>query len=85
MRLIPEAAPGLKAVAQDGTKFFDDLLKKQGSKFLQGNECMLSDLWLYTVLNFGRTVKQPVNPECKAVAEWMKRVEERASVKAIKG
>lgn len=85
MKLLPDAAPGMKMLAQEGTKFFDQHLTRTGNKFLQGNDCMLSDLWLYTVLHFGRSVKQPINPECKAVAEWMKRVEERASVKAVKG
>lgn len=84
MKLLPETAPQMKAMAQEGTRFFDAWLAKSGTPYLQGNEPMLSDFWLFTVLHFGRTVKQPVNPDCKNVAAWMKRMEERASIKAVK-
>ncbi|KAI9032983.1 hypothetical protein DFJ74DRAFT_650365 [Hyaloraphidium curvatum] len=84
MKLFPEASPSLKEMARIGTMWFDEQLRKSGKPYLQGDKMMLSDLWLYTVLHFGRTVKQPVNPEAKAIAEWMKRMDERASIKAIK-
>lgn len=54
MRIIPEAAPGLKAVAQDGLKWLDGQMA--GKEFVCGKRLTLADLMLFAFIDFGRGV-----------------------------
>ena len=51
MRCLPEAAAGLKAVAQDGLKWLDPLIADRA--FIAGDRLTLADIMLFAFLDFG--------------------------------
>jgi glutathione S-transferase len=77
---VPEAADGLKRMAQDRLKWLDG--EMAGKDFVCGKRFTLADILLYVFLDFGNTVGQPLNPEFKNINAWFKRVAERPSTKA---
>ncbi len=77
MRLIPEAAPGLKATVQDNLKWLDGLL--EGKEYIAGNRFTIADIILYCALDFGSGVGQEIDPSLKNVSAWFKRIESRPS------
>lgn len=79
MRILPEAAPGLKAIVQDRLKWLDKLL--EGKQYLAGDRFTVADIILYCALDFGASVAQPLDPALKNVNAWFKRVAERPSAK----
>jgi glutathione S-transferase len=80
MRCLPEAADGLKAVAQDGLAWFDQQLA--GREFLAGKRMTLADILLFCFLDFGAAVGQPLNPELKNLGAWYERMKARPSAAA---
>ena len=78
MRCLPEAAPGLKAVAQDGLKWLDPLL--EGKAFIAGDRITLADILLYAFLEFGAAVGQPLDPANANVQRWFAAMQARPSV-----
>ena len=66
MRTLPEAAAGLKAIAQDGSAWIDGQLA--GKQWVCGNRFTLADIVLYNLLDFGAGVGQARNPEHKNLA-----------------
>ena len=80
MRTLPEAAAGLKAIAQDGSAWLDGQL---GSKqWICGSRFTLADIVLYNLLDFGAGVGQARNPEHKNLSAWFERVAKRPSAEA---
>jgi glutathione S-transferase len=79
MVTVPEAADGLKRIAQDRIKWLDGQM--EGKQFVCGKRFTLADILLYCFLTFGATVGQPLDPACKNVGAWYARVKERASAK----
>ncbi|MFZ5719496.1 MAG: glutathione S-transferase family protein [Pseudomonadota bacterium] len=79
MRCVPEAAPGLKAIAQDGIAWLEDNLK---GPWIAGDRFTLADVLLFCFLDFGGQVGQPLDPKFKKVGEWFARVKARPSVAA---
>ena len=77
---IPEAADGLKKVAQHHIKWLDG--EMAGKEFVCGKRFTLADILLFCFLDFGGTVGQPINPDFKNVSAWYARVKERPSAKA---
>jgi glutathione S-transferase len=77
---VPEAADGLKKIAQDRIKWLDGQLA--GKQYVVGNRLSLADVLLYCFLDFGGQVGQPLNPEFKNVADWFNRMKDRPSTKA---
>lgn len=77
----PEAADGLKAMAQDRLKWLDGQLA-DGRDFLCGKRFTLADVLLYCFLDFGSQVGQPINPDFKNVSAWFQRVKARPSAAA---
>jgi glutathione S-transferase len=77
---IPEAAEGLKGVAQHYIKWLDG--EMAGKEFVCGKRFTLADILLFCFLDFGGTVGQPINPDFKNVSAWYARVKERPSAKA---
>lgn len=77
---VPEAADGLKRIAQDRLKWLDG--EMAGKQFVCGKRFTLADIMLYVFLDFGSTVGQPLNPEFKNIDAWFKRIAERPSTKA---
>jgi glutathione S-transferase len=77
---VPEAAEGLKRIAQDRLKWLDGLL--DGKTFLCGDRLTLADILLYCFLDFGQKVGQPLNPDNRNVTAWFDRMASRPSAKA---
>jgi glutathione S-transferase len=77
---VPEAADGLKRIAQDRLKWLDG--EMAGKEFVCGKRFTLADIMLYVFLDFGNTVGQPLNPEFANIDSWFKRIAERPSSKA---
>ncbi|MGB5949707.1 MAG: glutathione S-transferase [Parvibaculum sp.] len=80
MRCLPEAAAGLKAIAQDKITWLDKQLS--GREFLAGKRLTLADILLFCFLDFGASVGQPLNPENKNVVAWYERMKARPSAAA---
>lgn len=77
----PEAAEGLKGMAQDRLKWLDKQMA-DGREFVAGKRFTLADVLLYCFLDFGSQVGQPLNPELKNVTAWFARVKARPSASA---
>ncbi|HEX2812200.1 MAG TPA: glutathione S-transferase [Sphingopyxis sp.] len=77
MRCLPEAAAGLKAVAQDGIRWLDPLIA--GHDFIAGDRVTLADLMLFAFLDFGAGVGQPIDPAATNVTAWYDRMKARPS------
>ena len=77
----PEAADGLKAMAQDRLKWLDGQMA-DGREFIAGKRFTLADIVLFCFLDFGGTVGQPLNPDFKTVTAWFARVKARPSTAA---
>jgi glutathione S-transferase len=80
MRVLPEAADGLKATARDNLAWLDGLLA--GKQFIAGDRFTVADIILYCALDFGRGVGQAFDPSLKNVAAWFERVGKRPSAGA---
>ena len=80
MRCLPEAADGLKAIAQDKLKWLDGLM--EGKQFLAGDRLTLADILLFSFLDFGAQVGQPVDTTNKNIAAWFERMKARPSAAA---
>ncbi|MFU8815015.1 MAG: glutathione S-transferase family protein [Pseudomonadales bacterium] len=80
MITLPEAAEGLKRIAQDKLGWLDGQLA--GKTFLCGDRLTMADVLLYCFLAFGANVGQPLNPDNKNVQAWFDRMGARPSAKA---
>ncbi len=76
----PEAAPGLKRVAQDRLAWLDPMLA--GRAWLAGERFTVADLWLYVWLDFARSVGQPFDEGLPHLGPWFQRVAARPSAEA---
>ncbi len=76
----PEAAPGLKKVAQDRELWLDKMIA--GRQYLAGNRFTLADILLFCFLDFGKQVGQQINPDAANLNSWYARVKDRPSAKA---
>ena len=77
---VPEAAPGLKKIAQDRLKWLDGQM--EGRDFVCGKRFSLADILLYCFIDFGGQVGQPLDASDRNLAAWFARVKERPSAKA---
>lgn len=80
IRTLPDAAPGLKAIAQDGLAWFDEQLA--GKDYIAGDRFTLADVVLFAFLDFGASVGQPADPSLKNLNGWLERVKSRPSTEA---
>jgi glutathione S-transferase len=80
MIALPEAAEGLKRVAQDRLKWLDGQMA--GKTFICGDRFSLADILLYGFLWFGHRVEQPLNPAFANLTAWYARVGARPSASA---
>ena len=76
----PEAAEGLKAMAQDKLGWLDAQL--EGKTFIGGSNIGLADILLFCFLAFGANVGQPLNPDNANVSAWFERMQARPSAAA---
>jgi glutathione S-transferase len=80
MRVLPEAAEGLKAVARDKLAWLDGLVA--GRRFIVGERFTIADVILFVALDFGATVGQPLDANLRNLGKWMAGVAERPSAAA---
>jgi glutathione S-transferase len=76
----PEAADGLKAMAQDRIAWLDGQLADRD--FIAGDKPGLADILLFCFLAFGANVGQPLNQGNKNVVAWFERMQSRPSASA---
>jgi glutathione S-transferase len=79
MRCLPEAAAGLKAVARDGLEWVEGHF---AGPWIAGDRFTLADVLLFSFLDFGATVGQPLDPAFGKLTDWFSRVKARPSVAA---
>lgn len=79
-RTIPEAADGLKALAQDNLANLDAALA--GQDFVCGGRYTAADALLYAFLDFGSGVGQPLNPDFANLGKWFTEIGARPSAEA---
>lgn len=77
---VPEAAPGLKAIAQNRLAWLDARLADQD--YVGGDSFGMADILLFCFQAFGNAVGQPLNPEFKNLGAWFARVGARPSAAA---
>ena len=77
---VPEAADGLKRIAQDRLKWLDGQIA--GREFICGSRFTLADILLFCFLSFGIARSQPLNPDFSTLTAWFGRIAERHSSKA---
>ena len=82
VRLLPQAAADLKTLAQERITWLDGLMT--GREFIAGARFTLADILLYCMMDFARTVGQPVNRDNANIAAWFDRVNARPSAEASK-
>jgi glutathione S-transferase len=80
MRVLPEAAPGLKAIVQDKLAWLDALL--DGKRWIVGDRFTIADVILFCALDFGTHAGQPLDPGLARVGAWFRRAAERPSATA---
>jgi glutathione S-transferase len=80
MRTLAEAAPGLKAIAQDGYAWLDKQIA--GRDTIVPGRFTLADVALFALADFGATVGQGIAPENKNVIAWFEKTKARPSAKA---
>jgi glutathione S-transferase len=79
MRCLPDAAPGLKAIAKDGEEWLEGQFK---GPWIAGDRFTLADILLFAFLDFGGQVGQPLDPAFGKITDWFARVKERPSAAA---
>ena len=80
IRTLPDAADGMKAIAQDGLAWFDDQLA--GRETIVAGRFTLADIALYVFLEFGGMVGQPLNPDFSNLQTWFEKTQARPSAQA---
>jgi glutathione S-transferase len=80
IRTLPEAAAGLKAIAQDGLAWLDEQIA--GRDTIVPKRFTLADVLLFAFIDFGATVGQGLDPEHKNLAKWLASTKARPSAKA---
>jgi glutathione S-transferase len=76
---VPEAADGLKRIAQDRLRWLEDQMREK--PFVCGERFTLADILLYCFLSFGMARAQPLNAGFVNIAGWFERVGARPSAK----
>ena len=80
MQTIPEAADGLKSIAQEKLAWLD--AEMEGRDYICGDRFSLADVMLFCFITFGATVGQSVSEENSNITSWYDRVKERSSTAA---
>src|SRR5688500_13168360 len=80
MRTVPEAAPGLKLIAQDGLKWLDGQLA--GRDTIVPGRFTLADITLFSFVDFGGSVGQALDPSLANLANWFAKTKGRSSASA---
>ena len=78
--VAPEASPGLKMIAANRLEWLN--AQMTGKDYLCGSRFTLADVLLYSWIEFGNQVGQPLNTANTNIVAWFARVGERPSTKA---
>ena len=78
--VAPEAADGLKRVAQDRIRWLDGILGARD--YLAGARFTIADIWLFVWLDFADSVGQPFNRALPHLGPWFERIAIRPSAGA---
>lgn len=78
--VAPEAAAGLKRIAQDRLAWLDGLFG--AGPWLCGERFSAADIWLYVWLDFGAGVNQPFERTLPKIGPWFERMAARPSAAA---
>jgi glutathione S-transferase len=79
MRCLPDAAPGLKAIARDGEEWLESHFQ---GPWIAGDRFTLADILLFAFIDFGGQVGQPLDPAFGKLSAWFERVKARPSATA---
>lgn len=77
---IPEAAEGLKGIAQQWLTWLDK--EMEGKQFIVGDRFTMADILLFSFVEFFAGMGQPMNPDNKNIQGWFDRVKARPSAAA---
>ncbi len=77
---VPEAADGLKRIAQDRLTWLNR--EMEGKEFICDKRFTLADILLFCFLDFGAQVGQPLRPENQNIVDWFARIKDRPTAKA---
>ena len=80
MTLIPQAADDLKGIAQEKLTWLDGQMA--GKEYICGDRFTLADVLLFSFLEFGEQVGQPLNQDNTNLMGWWERVKSRPSAGA---
>ena len=80
MQTIPEAADGLKSIAQEKIAWLNG--EMEGKDYICGDRFSLADVMLFCFITFGATVGQSVSEDNTNIISWYERVKERSSAAA---
>ncbi len=80
MRVIPQAADDLKAIAKEKLAWLDGLIGT--NPFVVGDRFTLADILLFVFVEFGGQVGQPLDAANKNLAAWRGRIAARPSAAA---
>ncbi|MDJ0788715.1 MAG: glutathione S-transferase family protein [Myxococcota bacterium] len=80
IHVIPQAADDLKAIAREKLAWLDELMG--GNEFVVGDRFTLADVLLFSFLEFGATVGQPLDEKLANLPGWYTRVAARPAVQA---
>ncbi len=78
--VAPEAADGLKRVAQDRIAWLDTMWGE--GPWLCGERFSAADIWLYVWLDFGNAKGQAFDERLPHIGPWFQRMAERPSAEA---
>jgi glutathione S-transferase len=78
--VAPEASPGLKMIAANRLEWLN--AQMTGKDYLCGSRFTLADVLLYSWIEFGNQVGQPLNTANTNIVAWFARVGERPSTNA---
>ncbi|HZP42137.1 MAG TPA: glutathione S-transferase family protein, partial [Candidatus Binatia bacterium] len=72
MRVLPEAAAGLKAIVRDKLAWLDGLVGD--GPFVAGGRFTIADIILFAAVEFGGSAGQPLDPTLANLGAWHRRV-----------
>ena len=77
---IPAAADDLKATAREKLAWLEGQMA--GKTYIAGSKLSLADIFLFPMLDFLKTVGQPIDPAHKNLTAWYERMKARPSAAA---